>query len=705
MNNKPLRTSLMKTGNYFSRPLRILENYQRGYLRSDLVAGLTIAVIMLPQAMAFAIIADLPPQVGLYTAIVGSIVGALWGSSNQLQTGPTNTTSLLVLSVLLAVSPPGTPRYLQIAGLLTVMVGVFRLVLGLARLGMLVNFVSDSVIVGFTAGAGLLIFFNQLRHLLRLEISTAPRLWDTWGELAAHIGDTHLPSLLLGLGTIILILLSKRLNDKLPGPLMGITLAGIITAWFHLDRMGVRVIGELPQSLPPLALLPLTDLTLIGQISTGALAVAAIGLVEAMSIARSVASHTGQRLDINQEFVGQGIANIASGIFSGYTCSGSFTRSLVNYQSGAKTSLSNVFSGIFVLIAMLLFGSLTAHIPLTAVAGIVILVAFRLVDIKEMQRIWIGSGGDRTIMIVTLLATLLLPLQFAVLTGILMSLAHYLLQTSTPTVRVVIPDKDFEYLTHQPENPSCPQLGIVEILGDLYFGAVHHIEETILENQARNPDQRFLLLRMFSVEHCDISGIHILESIVRAYRERGGDVFISRYQTPVLEVLDATGFTASLGRDHFLGRDLNAIGHLFYKVLERVFKECQNLPKRLDLAGEGIHLEFPANSVKFIEAHALWEALHQDHPPLVIDVREPREFKQGHIPQASLVPLPELLARPEQLPKDQPIVLLCRGGRRSTRAAGMLQAQGYENLKVLKGGLLAWEAANLLEAVEIGASE
>jgi SulP family sulfate permease len=449
---------------------------------------------------------------------------------------------------------------------------------------------------------------------------------------------------------------------------------------------------------------------LIGQLSTGALAISAIGLVEAMSIARSIASQTGQRLDSNQEFVGQGLANIACGFFSGYTCSGSFTRSAVNYQAGAKTPLSNVFCGVFVLAVMLAFGWLAAFIPLAALAGVVIVIALGLIDRKEMIRIWIGGRGDRVIMVVTLLATLLLPLQFAVLSGILMSLAYYLLQTSTPQVRTVVPDENFEYMVHRLDLPCCPQLGIVEILGDMYFGAVYHIEGGIMENLECYPDQRYLLLRMFSVEHCDISGIHALESIVRIYRERGGDVYISRYQEPVLEIMNTTGFCEVLGVDHFLGRDHNALGYLFYRVLDpaiciyecpvRVFKECQNLPKRLDLVGQDLHTDIPTYEVAFIEPSQLWAELHTDAPPQLVDVREPREYRQGHIQQALSHPFPKLLAGDLPFQKERRMALVCRGGRRSMRAACLLYERGFDRVVVLRGGMLAWEAANLFEAIE-----
>jgi SulP family sulfate permease len=695
---------------FFVQPVRTIQGYRLSNLRPDVVAGLTVAVVLLPQAIAYALIAELPPQVGLYAAITAAMVGALWGSSNHLQTGPTNAASLLVLSILVPIAAPGSPEFMVAAGLMAVLVGVFRLALGLARLGMLVNFVSDSVIVGFTAGAGVLISINQLRQLLRLDFPSSPALIDTIQNLFSHLSETHWPSLLLGLGTILLILLLRRLNPKLPGPLFGMVAAAVAVGLLRLNQQGVTVIGQLPRSLPPLARLPLFNLELIGQLSTGAMAVAAIGLVEAMSIARSIASQTGQQLDTNQELVGQGLANIASGFFSGYPCSGSFTRSAVNYNAGAQTPLASLFSGLFVLMAMIVLAPLAAYVPRTALAGVLILTAYRMIDRVEMARIWRGAREDAATMIVTFLATLFLHLEFAVLAGILFSLAVYIMKASVPQVASVVPDDSFGHFTHQPQKPQCPQLAVIDILGDLYFGAVSHVEDAIWQHLSRYPSQRFLLLRMHSVHQCDVSGIDVLENIVRTLRVQGGDVFTVRARGPVLDIMNSTDFKDCLGSDHFLSED-EAIGYLFHRILDpaiciyecevRVFKECQNLPKRTYPVEIPLHTDIPTGSVASVSPRELWQQLRDATPPLAIDVREPREFKRGHVPQAQLIPLSRLPSDASALPRDRPIIVVCRSGRRSTRAAYLLHSKGYDNVAVLRGGMLAWETAGLLEAVDL----
>ncbi len=700
--------SLRPIPRYFSHPVRIIKEYDRAFLRPDIIAGLTVAVILLPQAIAFSLIAELPPQMGIYAAVIAAIVGALWGSSHQAHTGPTNAMSLLVLSILLGSFVPGTSEFLAAAGLLAVMAGLFQLILGIARLGMLVNFVSHSVVVGFAAGAGVLIAVRQIPSLLGLETS-GHNLLQTIQDLYQGIAEINTATAALGVGTVILLVILRRINRRIPAALIAMVAASILVYVFDLTEEGVEVIGELPKNLPPLADLPLLNLDFITSLSAGALAVAAIGLVETTAISRSIATQTGQRLDSNQEFVGQGLANISVGFFSGYPCAGSFSRSAVNFNSGARSPVAAVFSSAFVLIALFGLAPLAAYLPRSALAGVLIVVAVGMVDRVEISRIWKGARGDAVIMLVTLLGTLFLDIAFAILVGILLSFARYLLRTSMPRVNQVVPDDDFENLSYQPDRPNCPQLSIIDILGDLYFGAVNHVEDIILDQLEEERDQRFLLISMDNVNQCDFSGIHMLESVVRTYRERGGDVYMMKVGYRVDKVIHSTGFDGALGDNHFLPEN-QAISYLFYRVLDpavciyecphRVFAECQNLPKQLHT----VHLEgldLPEKDVVQIEAVKLWSELRA-HPEelVIVDVREPREFRRGHIPQATLISLPKILAGDYTIAgtEGKKIVFVCRSGRRSRRAAQAVSGLDGQ-IVIVRGGMLAWEAADLLEAI------
>lgn len=701
--------SIGSTSKYLSRPKSIITGYDRSQLRPDLIAGLTVAVILIPQAIAYSLIADLPPEMGIYTAIIGAVVGAFWGSSKQAHTGPTNTVSLLVLSTLIVSYVPGSPTYIFAAGLLAVMAGIFQLGLGLARLGMLLTFVSHSVVVGFATGAGILIAVRQVAPLLGLQIA-AHGLIDTFVEIIRQLPEIQPETALLGVGTIVMILILKRINPRIPAALIAMIAASLLVFVFDLNEKGVLVIGELPKGLPPLTDFSQFNLSAIPSLFAGALAVAIIGLVETMAISRSIATQTGQRLDSNQEFVGQGLANIATGLFSGYPCAGSFTRSAVNHNAGSRSAIAAASSGVFVLISMFFLAPLAAYLPRTALAGVLIVVSIGMINRAEIIRIWRGTRSDAVIMLTTFLATLFLDLAIAVFLGVILSLALYILRTSMPRVHQVIPDEDFKHFTYQADQAACPQLGVIDILGSLYFGAVNHIEEAIQAHKEQYPEQRFLLIRMNHVNHCDFSGIHMLESIVGQYRDRGGDVFIERVGYRVDKLMDSTGFYDWLSRQNVLPED-EAISYLFYKKLDpavciyecpyRVFKECQNLPKRLDLIGDPLPPDQLHIKVDEISPRDLWVIMQDENHPAIIDVREPREYKAGHVPDAISIPLPEILNDPSLIDREMQVIFVCRSGRRSRRIGGLLIDHGFEKISVLRGGMLAWEAANFLEAIEL----
>lgn len=692
---------------YFQRPLKYVRTYDRSQLRPDFIAGLTVGIITLPQAIAFALIANLPPQMGLYAALIGLFIGAMWGSCYQLITIPTNTISLLVFTSLATAVEPGTALFVVAAGLMAVMVGVLQLVMGLARLGLLINFVSHSVIIGFATGAGILIGISQLTPLLGLNV-----------EAAAFVDMVHRPTAVLGLLSVLIIVVVRRINNRLPASLLAMVLASALVAAFNLHEKGVVTIGQLPAGLPPLAQLPVFNLELIGQLGAGALAVAAISLIQTMAVAQSVAAQTGQRLDSNQEFVGQGLANIFMGLFSGYAGSGSFSVTAVNRASGARTPFAAVFASLFILLALFTLGPLTVYLPRAAVSGALVVTAVQIINVAEIRRILQSHYGEAIILVATLMGTLFLDLTFAVLLGIIFSFILYILRTSAPRVHEVKPDLNYKHFLYQPDKPGCPQLGIIEILGDLYFGAVHHVEEYILDHAEKHPEQRYLLIRMHNVNNCDFSGVHMLENVVKAYRERGGDIFLVRPQYQVKQIFASTDFVEHvLGPDHLLDKDM-AITNIFYHVLDpaiciyecpvRVFQECANLPKRIQLSGIPYEHEINHDALATISAQSLWQQLHApisaDNAkpliPVVIDVREPREFRQGHIIEAESIPLARILANEIDIAKEQPIVLVCRSGRRSRRAAAALQQAGYTNITVLQGGMQAWEAATLLEAVD-----
>jgi sulfate permease, SulP family len=694
---------------YLARPWTFVRTYDGRNLRADVIAGLTVGVLLLPQGIAFAQIAGLPPEYGLNAAILGSIIGALWGSSRHLLTAPTNAVSLIVLSSLVPLATPNSLDFLLAAGLMTVLAGLLQLGLGLARLGVLANFVSHSVVVGFITGAALLIGLNQIEPLLGFDTpDQGHNVVAHLTAMASRLGDAHLATALLGLASVGLLLALRRYAPRVPAALLAIVGCGLVVALAELAPEGVAIIGALPRGLPPPVALPVLDLELIGKVSTGALAVAAIGLTQSVSIARATANESGQRLDANQELVGQGLANLACGFFSGYATAGSFSASAVNVRAGARTQMAPLVAGGFVLLAVLTLGPFAATIPKAALAAVLIVTALFMVDAREIRRIWSGPRGDRLVMLATFGGTLFLPIELAVVMGMLLSFGLYIARTSAPKVFSVLPDDTFTRLEPRSDRPECPQLAILDVHGDLYFGAVNQIEEVILDKLDQSPGLRFVLLRMHSVNQCDFSGIHCLEGVLQTVRERGGDIYMTRVHPSVMSVMERTGFCRLLGPENYL-EETRAIEHLFYRVLDpavciyecpvRVWHECQGLPKR-ELALPPELRTVPVDeAVPVVGARVLWDALRSADAPRVIDVREPREFRRRHIIEAELLPLPRLFEDPPE-PAERRLVLVCRSGRRSARAAQLLRHRGYLDVAILEGGMLAWEAAGLLDAAD-----
>lgn len=575
-----------------------VRGYGKRYIKADLFAGLTVAVVAVPQSMAYALIAGLPVQYGLYASIVPTIIGCLWGSSAHLITGPTTAVSLVVFSSLGPLARPDTAAYLELAFFLALLVGIIQIGMGLARVGALLNFVSHAVLLGFTAGAAVLIAFKQLPGLLGIEIAKTSVFYEHLYNVVTHLHRTQLITLGLGLITIVVILAVKRLRPNWPGTLIAMVLVGTLVSVFGLDRRGIAVVGAIPRSLPPFSVPEIEELTQIGQLVPGALAIAILGLVEAVSIAKSIADQTRQRLNVNREFIGQGLANVAASLFSGYPGSGSFTRSAVNYRSGGKTPVSGVISGLAVAATVLLAAPLAAKLPMSALAGVLIVVAYDMIRKEDIVRTIRATRSDAAVLVITFLSTLLLNIEFAIYVGVLLSIGLHLAATSHPRIQSVVPDPKTTKMVAADYGETCCQMDILDIEGSVFFGSAAFVMDDFQRRLRSAPHIANVLIRMHRVNTLDASGVHVLELMQEEVRRRGGGLFFSGINHRVFEVFKNSGMLKDIGETHIRTTTGSAIRQAmresFYPEVCAacelvIFSECPDLKKgNWEIFGPGV---------------------------------------------------------------------------------------------------------------------
>jgi SulP family sulfate permease len=560
-------------------------------LRADLIAGLTNAVIVLPQGVAFAMIAGMPPIYGLYTAMVPPIIAGLFGSSRHLISGPTTAISIVVFATLSPLAEPGSPEFIRLALTLTFLAGAYQLILGLARMGALVNFVSHSVVVGFTAGAAILIATSQLKHYFSVHIPAGESFLHTWQGLFEQIHQINWSVTAVATGTLLSGVAFMIFKPRWPGMLLAMIIGSLLAYALGSESAGIKLVGQLPQSLPPLSL-PNFSLGSLKMLGSGALAVAMLGLVEAVSIARSVGLKSGQRINGNQEFIGQGLANLVGSFFSSYASSGSFTRTGVNYTAGAVTPLAAVSAAISLAVIVLLIAPLTAYLPVAAMAGILLIVAYRLIDMHHIRNIVRTSKRETAVLLTTFLATLFVQLEFAIYVGVMLSLVFYLMRTARPRLVSLVPEPNTHARRMAPDRelPSCPQLKIVRIDGSLFFGAVDHVHNTLQAFSETYPEQKHLLIIANGVNFIDIAGAEMLVQEAERRRTLGGGLYLAKVKKEICAVLQRGGYLEAFGEENIFASMAEAIPAIFERLdrercehcSARIFSECQQVEYKGD---------------------------------------------------------------------------------------------------------------------------
>ncbi len=565
-------------------------------LRADFIAGLTGAVLALPQGVAFATIAGMPPEYGLYAGMVPAIIAALFGSSWHLVSGPTTAASIVLFSSLSELATPGTPEYVQLALTLTMMVGLIQLLMGLARMGALVNFISHSVVLGFTAGSAILIMASQLKHFLGINIPSGGHFHQTLYAACSCWQEINLPVVIVGGSAMIAGLLARRFLPRIPYMILAMLAAcGVFLLLSRgLGMTGIPVVGALPSSLPPLSA-PHFSLDVIRALAPVALATTLFALTEAISIARSLAVQSGQDLDGNQEFIGQGLSNIVGSFFSGYAATGSFNRSGLNFLAGAKTPLAAVFAGFLLMALVPLVAPYAVFLPNAAMAGILFLVAWGLIDFHHIRQTFRTSRGEAAILGVTFLATLFLELEFAILAGVTLSLMLYLNQTSHPRVLARVPDPHhpLRAFCTNPDLPECSQLKVIRIDGSLFFGSIAHVQEELRLLFRSQPEQKNYLLIFAGINFVDMAGAEFLVDLIEKERARGERLYFCEMKKPVLDALRLSGKADVLKSANIFELKCEAIAAITKRLdpaicagcQSRIFLECAGLPQSGDKQG------------------------------------------------------------------------------------------------------------------------
>ncbi|MCE8034202.1 sulfate permease [Halomonas sp. MCCC 1A11057] len=555
----------------FKRYLPILQwlpGYGRATLSSDLLAAVIVTIMLIPQSLAYAMLAGLPPEVGLYASIAPLVVYAVFGTSRTLAVGPVAVVSLMTAAAVGQIAPQGSPEYLGAALVLALISGLILILMGIARLGFLANFLSHPVISGFITASGLIIAASQLKHVLGVEAS-GHNLLELLVSLGGNLGGVNGPTLIIGLSVLAFLHVARRWlkpglrklgvparpADMLTkaAPILAVAVTTVATWGLGLDAQGVAVVGAVPAGLPPLTL-PGFDSGLWSQLFVAALLISVIGFVESVSVGQTLAAKRRQRIDPDQELVGLGASNIAASFSGGMPVTGGFARSVVNFDAGAETPAAGAFTAVGIALAALLLTPLIAYLPIATLAATIIVAVLSLVDFGAIRRTWSYSRSDFAAMSATILTTLGHGVESGILVGVGLSLALHLYRTSRPHSALVglVPGTEHFRNVERHRVETDPQLAILRVDESLYFANSRYLEDTVMELAARRPSLRHMVLACQAVNVVDASALESLEAINARLRDAGVELHLAEVKGPVMDRLKNTPFCRELSGCVFL---------------------------------------------------------------------------------------------------------------------------------------------------------
>lgn len=557
-----------------------LPRYGRDAIAGDLMAGTVVAIMLVPQGMAYAMLAGLPLQVGLYASILPLLLYALLGSSRVLAVGPVAMVSLLTASVLAPLATAGTADYVNLALFLALLVGILQVVMGIARLGFLVNFLSHPVISGFTSAAALLIGLGQAKHLLGIALDRPERPYQVFMELARGVSATNLVTLGLGAGSIgMLLFFQFGLKDVLQrvgvakapaialtksGPLVAVLVATLLVAIMALSKeANVKVVGEIPTGMPPLSW-PTVPWDQLGTLLKTAMVVVFVGYMESIAIARTLASRRRQKVDANQELIALGIANVGASFTAGYPVTGGFSRSVVNFEAGATTPLASVVTATLVALAVTFLTPLFYYIPHAVLAAVIVVAVASLVDWRMPFRLWRSSKADAFALVVTFGAVFALGIEIGVLVGMGASLGLFLWRTSRPHIVVVgrVGNSDDFRNEQRDDVTTHPAVLAIRVDESLYFANIKYLEDALLGKVAEHRAVEHLLLVGSGINYVDASAVETLRALIGRLQDAGVAFHLADVKGPVLDQLYRAGLIDALGEDHVFSSTHEAMAAL-----------------------------------------------------------------------------------------------------------------------------------------------
>lgn len=542
-----------------------LTNYKRDDLSGDISAGLIVAIMLIPQGMAYAMLAGLDPVIGLYTSTIPLVVYALFGTSRQLAVGPVAMVSLLVLSGVSTLAEPGTAEYISFVLLLMLMVGLIQMLLGVLKLGFLVNFLSHAVISGFTSAAAIIIGLSQLKDLTGVHYEAGKsEVFLLIAEAIKRFTEINPITFIIGLISILLLVVFKKYFKKIPGPIVVVAFSILAVYGFKLYEYGVSIVGVVPKGLPGISI-PAFNLDSVIALLPIALTITFVGFMESIAMAKAIAAKEKYKINANQELIGLGLANVSGSFFSAYPVTGGFSRSAVNYQSGARTPLASMITAVLIMLTLLFFTDLFYYLPKAVLAAIIMVAVYSLIDFGEAKQLFKINRADGWTWFITFGSTLVLGIQKGIFIGIVFSLIVYVSKNAYPHIAELgfIPDRGvYRNIERYPNAKDDPEVMIFRVDSDLFFANMSFIEDKLCERIAVKPTTKYIIMDFSGVNSMDAVSIHSLEEMMNTCK-KGTTFLFAEIKGPVMDVLKKAGWHTKYRENiHYLSIDqaLKAIG-------------------------------------------------------------------------------------------------------------------------------------------------